>query len=427
MSQRPATIQSRTGDAAEAQRRDLRPYRYSAYSPSNSITGGVIMASSLSDAEDSLARAGYRPLWVRPARQGLSLPKVLRSKRVKPQDPLTLAEQLSVLLHAGVPLVTALESMQGQFRNPEFTEAFAAITEEVRGGTPLSKAMEKYPHIFSGLYVSLIALGERSGDMEGMLEQIRVYFGRELAVRKKTQRALTYPAIVIGLAVVVSIMMVLLVLPKIVLMFEAFSVPLPLLTRIVLGAGGFITRNQLLLLVVFLVLGMLGFLVYRQPPVKRWLHQAMLRLPLLKTMIVYRELGRFSRLSSLMLHNGLTLTEILGLTAGTAGNLEVKEALQAAQADVTSGRTLSSSLERASFVPPMFLLMIRTGEISGNLEDNLNSISNFYERELDATIESALAMLEPALTIAIGAVVGLVAVSVIMPIYSLVGTVGGQQ
>lgn len=425
MSQRPVAMPSRGGKAAASQRINLKQYRYSAYSPANTVVEGLIKASSASDAEETLSRAGFRPLVVRPDRQSLSLDRLWHSKRVKPQDPLTLAEQLSVLLRAGVPLVTALESLHGQFRNQEFSGALTAITEEVRGGVALSKAMAKYPHIFSDLYVNMISLGERSGDMEAMLDQARMYFGRELAVRKKTMRALTYPMIVIGLAVVVAIVMVLLVLPQIVLMFKTLNVPLPMITRIVLGASGFITHNQLFLLVVFMVMGLVGFLGYRQPAAKRYLHRAMLRLPLIKSIVVYRELGRFSRLSSLMLHNGLPLTEILGLTAGTAGNLVVKEVLQEAQGDVTSGRTLSSSLERAPFVPPMFLQMVRTGEVSGNLESNLTSISNVYDRELDSVIESALAMLEPALTIAIGAVVGGVAMSVIMPIYSLVGSAGG--
>ena len=336
-----------------------------------------------------------------------------------------MTEQLAVLLRAGVPLVTTLESLRTQFRNPGFTEALGNITEDVRGGVPLSTALGKYPNFFPALYIQMITLGERSGDMESMLDQIKLYFSRELALRKKIKRALSYPMIVIILAIVVSIFMVTVVLPKIVLMFDALDVPLPLLTRIVLGASKFLTTHELPVAAAILLSGVAGFLVLRQPGARLNLHRAVLRLPLLKTIVIYRELGRFSRLCALMLRNGLPLPAILGMVSEIAGNLQVKGALQLAQADVTAGDTLSASLHHASFVPPMFMQMVRTGEISGNLEDNLTSMADFYDRELDSLIESALGMLEPALTIAIGAVIGGVALSVIGPIYSLVGSRGG--
>lgn len=402
-----------------------KSYRYLAYSSTQTIVNSTIKALSVAEAEAILTKAGYRPLAIRPIAQSLSLGKLFRPKRIKPQDLLTMTEQLALLLRASVPIATTLESLRGQFRNPEFNEALATITEDVRGGIPLSQAMDKYPNIFSNLYVQMIRLGEGSGDLEAMLDNIRTYFGRELAVRKKIQRAMSYPMIVIGLAAVVAIIMVTFVLPRVVIMFEALNVPLPLLTRIVLGASGVIMRNQLGLAVVVLLLGSAGYLATRRPGSKRRLHQAILRVPLLKNIVVYRELGQFSRLTSLMLHNGLPLPTTLGMIAGISGNLEIKAAFQDAQAEVTSGRPLSASLERAWFIPPMFMQMVRTGEISGNLEDNLTSMANFYDRELDSLIETALGMLEPLLTIAIGLVVAGVALSVIAPIYSIIGKAGG--
>ena len=154
------------------------------------------------------------------------------------------------------------------------------------------------------------------------------------------------------------------------------------------------------------------------------MHRGLLKVPVIKHIIVYRELGRFSRLTSLMLHNGLPLTSILGMVAGVAGNLEIKRVILESQAKVAAGETLSSGLGEAPFIPPMFVNLIRVGDISGNLEGNLTSIANFYDRELDAIIESSLAMLEPILTMLVGGIIALVALTIIVPIYSLIGNAG---
>jgi len=400
-------------------------YRYLAYSPSRAIEEGVIKAASLSDAEATLVKAGYQPLVVRRVRQMPFLKELFRSKRVKLQDVVILTEQLAVLLRSGVPLVTSLESLRGQFRNIEFREALDAITEAVRGGTPLSEAMDKYPHIFSKFYIQMIVMGERSGDIEGLLEQASAYFRRELGLRQMIRRALFYPMMVLVLALVVVVVLLKFVLPKVLVMFEVLDVPLPLISRITLGTGKFINDNQLVLAVGFLLIVLGLFLGLRLPRTKLYLHRTVLRLPLLKAMVIYRELGRFSRLCGLMLHNGLPLPNILTMVASIAGNLEVRRALQATQAEVSAGQTLSSSLLRESFIPPMFMQMVQTGEISGNLEGNLMAIANFYDRELDSTVEASIAMLEPILTIVVGAVILFVALTIIVPIYSIIGSVGG--
>ena len=400
-------------------------YRYLAYSPDRTIVQGVIKAASLSDAGEVLVRAGYQPVELRQVRWGLLLKRLFRSKRVKDQDLLILTDQLAVLLRAGIPLVSSLEALQEQFKNPELREALEVITEDVRGGMPLSEALGKYPHIFSNFYTQMIVLGEQSGDLEGILEQTSAYLGRELALRKTIRRAMFYPVLVLMLAAVTVVIMMKFVIPSVVEMFEVLSVPLPLITRIVLEVARFINENQTALGVAFLLVFLVMFLAFRRPKAKQYAHQAVLRLPVLKTIVIYRELGRFARVTGLMLHNGLPLPTILAMVIGVASNLEIKEAFRVAQANVIAGDTLSSGLADKPFIPPMFKQMVRIGEISGNLEGNLASIADFYDRELDSLIESAVAMLEPIMTISIGVVIGFVALTIIVPIYSLIGSAGG--
>jgi type II secretory pathway component PulF len=234
-----------------------------------------------------------------------------------------------------------------------------------------------------------------------------------------------YPALVLVLASVTTVVMVKFVLPKILELFYTLDVPLPLITRIVLGTGTFISENQLSLGLGFLLAFLALFLGWRQPVTKRIMHRLLLRTPIIKRIIIYRELGRFSRLTALMLHNALPLSTILGMVTGVTSNLEIKRVFQTAQANVTAGETLSSGLGQAAFIPPVFTNLIQIGEISGNLEGNLNTVADFYDRELDALIESTLALLEPIMTIAVGAVIALVALTIIVPIYSLIGSAGG--
>jgi type IV pilus assembly protein PilC len=400
-------------------------FQYLAYSPQREITEGVIKAASPSDAEEMLTRAGFNPLVVRRVRQSFWKKELFKSKRVSSQQILTLTEQMAVLLRAGVPLVSTVDALYQQSENAALKEALETISEDVRGGSPLSEAMGKFPGIFSSFYRQMVILGEHSGDLEGILEQTAAYLGRELALRKTIRRATMYPALVLVLASVTTVVMVKFVLPKILELFYTLDVPLPLITRIVLGTGTFISENQLSLGLGFLLAFLALFLGWRQPVTKRIMHRLLLRTPIIKRIIIYRELGRFSRLTALMLHNALPLSTILGMVTGVTSNLEIKRVFQTAQANVTAGETLSSGLGQAAFIPPVFTNLIQIGEISGNLEGNLNTVADFYDRELDALIESTLALLEPIMTIAVGAVIALVALTIIVPIYSLIGSAGG--
>jgi type II secretory pathway component PulF len=214
------------------------------------------------------------------------------------------------------------------------------------------------------------------------------------------------------------------VLPNILELFVALNVPLPLITRVVLGTSAFINENKLYL-GGGVVMGLVALLMaYRRPGTRDLMDRLLLRTPIIKRMIVYRELGRFARLTALMLHNALPLSNILGMVAGATSNREVRQVFLNAQASVTAGHTLSGGLGEAPFMPPMFTNLVRIGEISGSLEGNLNTIADFYDRELDALIESTLQLLEPILTIVVGLVIALVALTIIVPIYSLIGSAG---
>lgn len=415
---RSSSNQQADGNAQRAE------YQYLAYTPQQEISQGVIKATSVSDAEEALVRAGYHPLVVRRVRQSFWKKEIFKSKRVGAQQILTLTEQMAVLLRAGVPLVSTVEALYQQSENAALKEALETISEDVRGGLPLSEAMGKFPGIFSSFYRQMVVLGERSGDLEGILEQTAAYLSRELALRKTIRRATMYPAIVLVLASVTTVVMVKFVLPKILELFYTLDVPLPLITRIVLGTGAFVSENQLSLGLGFLLASLSLFLGWRQPVTKKIMHRLLLKTPIIKRIIIFRELGRFSRLTALMLHNALPLSTILGMVTGVTSNLEIKRVFQAAQAKVTAGETLSSGLGQEPFIPAVFTNLIKIGEISGNLEGNLNTIADFYDRELDAVIESSLALLEPIMTIAVGAVIALVALTIIVPIYSLIGSVG---
>lgn len=399
-------------------------FTYLAHSPDQEITQGVIKAGSLTEAEEILVRAGFRPLVIRRAKKSIWQRELFKSRKVKAQHLLTFTEQMAVLLRAGVPLVTTLEALHHQAEQAAFKESLETIAEDVRGGAPLSEAMGKYPDIFSSFYRQMILLGERSGDIEGILEQTTAYLTREQNLRKTIRRAMFYPILVLGLAIVVTVVMVQFVLPNILELFVALNVPLPLITRVVLGTSAFINENKLYL-GGGVVMGLVALLMaYRRPGTRDLMDRLLLRLPIIKRMIVYRELGRFARLTALMLHNALPLSNILGMVAGATSNREVRQVFLNAQASVTGGHNLSGGLGEAPFMPPMFTNLVRIGEISGSLEGNLNTIADFYDRELDALIESTLQLLEPILTIVVGLVIALVALTIIVPIYSLIGSAG---
>jgi type IV pilus assembly protein PilC len=332
-----------------------------------------------------------------------------------------------MLLHSGIPLVSALEALRAEAGNTELREALVTITQDVRGGVAFSAALNGFPRIFPAMFRRLVAAGERAGDMEGFLTQlVKIYTG-EVAMKKRLQRALIYPAIVFVVAIAVAAILIVVVLPQVQVLASAVGAELPLFTRVFLAGAAGLNHYKLHIVAGLLVAGVSFYLAFRDSGRRLRLHSFLLRVPVFGKIIIYREVARLSRYLSILLSAGLPLPETLELIGRLIGNDGIRKTVDEMRQEVLAGHQMAAPLARAAFVPPLFVQAVRTGELTGSLTANLTNVADFYESELDNLLQSAIAMLEPAMTVVMGIVVGLLALSVIIPIYSIVGQVGGSS
>jgi len=319
---------------------------------------------------------------------------------------------------------TALRLLQENVANRSFRRVIADINADVRSGNSLSKAMAKHPKVFGELYVRIVALGERTGSLESSLREIVSYMDKQQASHKKVTKALTYPAIVLGMAIAVAILMTTVVLPKMTLMFTSLNVELPLPTRMLLGLTAFVNSHQVELVSSMVVLIVVFAVLTLRPGGRALIQKGMLAAPLFGRVVQMTELARFSRTASMLLHAGISLTDVMEMAARSAGNVVVKRAIRQVGDQLVRGRPLAGAMAAQMVFTPPLVQMVAVGEETGKLENTLATIAQAYETEADERTATLIGFIEPAMTVIIALVVGFIALSVVMPMYSLIGSLG---
>jgi len=350
--------------------------------------------------------------------------KLLQTK-VKPTEIITFSRQLALLLESGVGIVQSLELLQGQASNRQLKKVLLEVVSDLRSGNSLSTALAKHPQVFSTIYQKMVAVGEQTGALEGVLRNLADYAERESNTANQLKRALTYPLIVLSLAIVVIIILVTIVLPPIVSMFASLGGELPLITRALLAFVDFIGNYGLYLLAVIIGLGAVGYMYSKSPTGHYYRDMLILKLPVLGQLSLTTELARCSRNIALLFRSGLPLPEIMTLAAQASGNLVVAKALGDVEQDMLKGEGLAAPMRKRRVFLPLMVEMTKVGEETGNLDGTLITVAENYEIEAASRTETMISMIEPAMTIAMGLGVGFIALSIFMPMYSSLGLVGG--
>ena len=374
---------------------------------------------------DILANVGYRVVSLKPIARFLpDFDKLLQAK-VKPTDIITFSRQLALLLESGVGIVQSLELLQGQASNRQLKKVLIEIVSDLRSGNSLSTALAKHPQVFSTIYQKMVAVGEQTGALEGVLRNLADYAERESNTANQLKRALTYPLIVLSLAIVVVIILVTVVLPPIISMFTSLGGELPLITRALLAFVDFTSNYGLYLLAVIIGLGAVGYMYSKSPTGHYYRDMLILKLPVLGPLSLTTELARCSRNIALLFRSGLPLPEIMTLVAQASGNLVVAKALGDVEQDMLKGEGLAAPMRKRRVFLPLMVAMTKVGEETGNLDGTLITVAENYEIEAASRTETMISMIEPAMTIAMGLGVGFIALSIFMPMYSSLGLVGG--
>jgi len=397
-------------------------YQYVAYNESGEVVRGRLPAPNEEAATDLLGYAGYKAISLKPQVPFLNLDKLLANLfRVKPSEIILLYRQLAILLESGTDIVASLELLQEQTVNHTLKRVLGEVVSDLRKGNQLSIALGKHPQVFSSIYCRLLSVGEQSGDLETVLNQVADYMEREIATAKETKSALMYPTITSIVTIVVMGVLVTFVLPSFGSLYSTLGVELPPLAQTLIDLASMIQSYWTYLLLAMLTVVGLALIYLKTPGGQYKRDNLILHLPILGRVIHLSELARYCRSMSLLLRAGLPLTEVMPLVVQSGNNKVMATALSDVQQDMIKGEGLSRPMAKSKLFLPLMVQMVRVGEETGNLDVTLLSVARSYEAEAEDKTRSLIALIQPALTLIIGLVIGLIAVTLTSAMYSLYG------
>ncbi len=403
-------------------------YRYRAKDRQGRIVAATIEASDVRAAARALRDKGYLITEIKEPGKGLQAEISLGFLESGPslKDIAIFSRQLATMMGAGLPIVQALAILEKQTTNKKFKKILKEIRADVEAGMAFSDALEKHP-VFNRLYVNLVRAGEASGNLDTILDRLATFLEKDLELRGKIKSAMTYPIIVFVFAILVTYFLLTGIVPQFAQILTDLGSELPLLTRFLIAVSDFLRSSTLFIVVAVAVLWFAYTRFYRTPRGRRIIDRMKLRLPVFGNLNKKSALARFSRTLGLLLHSGVNIIEAVDITKGTAGNAVVEDVLEEAKSSVQVGEPLSATLAAyPEIFPPMVSSMIRIGEETGALDAMLQKIADFYEREVDETVASLTAAIEPLMIIFLGVVVGMIVAGMFLPLFQIINTLSTQ-
>ena len=400
-------------------------YRYSAMDTSGRTVNGTLEADNLELVRTKLADLSFHVLGIREAKARAGFGGWFASiQRVKLRDLVVFSRQFATMVDAGLSVVKCLDILQKQSRNPRMKEVIGRVKHDVAGGMSLTEAVLKHPRIFSPLYANMIRSAEAGGILDTVLDRLATFLEKEQETRGKIKSAMTYPAVVFCFAMLMLIGLLFFVLPKFKGIFETMGLQLPLTTKLMLNSSDYLRDYWYVALVVLTGAVVLVRVMARTDKGQYAIDAAKLRLPVFGDLILKASVSRFARTFGTLISSGVPVLRALDIVADTAGNRVISETVSRARVSIKEGDKISTPLFASRVFPLMVTQMIAVGEETGRLDQMLVKVANFYDEEVDATLKGLTSLIEPLMIVGLGLIVGFIAVSVISPIYALVGSLG---
>jgi len=352
-----------------------------------------------------------------------SKPRLFSSGKVTALDRITLTGNLSIMLKAGVSMPEAIEVISRDSPNTYFKKVLTDIRFGLENGKPLSQGLANFPKDFNNVFISLIRSGEESGNLEKVLKELNIQLKKEYSLMSKIRGAFAYPIVLVVGLVGVLILLMTFVLPKLVSIFESTNLQLPLSTRIIFAISRVMAFNPILTIVAFLAIALILIFLLRRPKVKKWFNQLIFHVPIISSLLKQVELTRFARTLGNLLRSGIPIIKSLEITAEALTLNEYKKVIINAKEDIARGVSLSNSFRKDEKIFPRLLISVmQVGEKTGELDELLLNLADFYEEQVDNSFHSLSSLVEPILLVIVGLAIGGVAISIIVPIYQLMGS-----
>jgi type IV pilus assembly protein PilC len=393
-------------------------FKYAGVDEGGKRRRGTIDAVIVDDARIQLSDRGLRSLEVSESAQFWKFQGVSKAK-VKRTELIHFSRQLAAFVRAGVPILDAIDTLAGESHNAKMSEVLEDVDEGLRKGEMFSAAIGRHPDVFPNFYVAILKSAELTGQLDTVLDQLAVYLQRDESTRRKIRSALTYPMVVIVLAIIAVTVLTIFVLPHFEKFFQQFDAKLPLATRILIGITDFLTTYGVFLLAALVIAVVLSMLYFRTVGGRRHRDRLVLRMPILGSVVEYSLVERFCRILSATVRAGVPAPEAMAVASASVGNVVYQAAIDDAREAMMQGEGMAAPIARSGVFPGIACQMIRVGEETGTLDEQLETAASYFGEEAEYRMERFTNMLEPTVIIVVGVIVGFVAVALVSAMYGI--------
>jgi type IV pilus assembly protein PilC len=398
-------------------------FTYKGTSAGGKPVSGEVDAETIEQAQQIVKARRIGEAKVKKKAAEFKIPGFGGPKKVSASDITMFSRQFATMIDAGLPLVQCLNILGSQLESPSFKKIVKQLTSDVEAGSTLSEAMAKHKNAFNSLFINMVAAGEVGGILDDVLLRVSSYMEKSDALKRKIKGAMMYPIVVMTVAIGATATLLIVVIPNFVTMFASSGVPLPLPTKVVVGMSNFLQKYILVLIGAGVGLTFLFKRYYATDQGEKTIDNFKLNMPMLGDLVRKSATARFSRTLGTLLRSGVSILEALDITARTAGNRILQDALLKARTSIGGGETITAPLAEAGVFPPMVIQMVNVGEQTGELDKMLEKIADYYEEEVDAAVESLTSIIEPIIIVYLGVVIGGMVMAMYLPLFDMMKVV----
>ncbi len=395
-------------------------WKYTGHTLSGAPVNGVLEAGSKDEVQTFLRKQRVVVDSIRKKQKDIN---ITFGSGVPAVEISRFTRQFATMIESGLPLVQCLDILGGQSPNKIFAGVINAVRDSVSSGSTLAAALGKHKKIFDDLYVNMVEAGEVGGALETVLKRLAEYREAADKLTREVKGAMIYPAIMIFMTIAVTAIMLIFIIPVFAGMFDGLGATLPKPTLIVMGISDFLIANIVYIILIIIALIVVYNLLNKKEKTRYYVDKAKLAAPVLGDLLKKTAVARFCRTLSTLLQSGVNLIDALNITSKTAGNLVLTKAIRKAMISISEGDTITAPLEETNVFPPMVIQMINVGEQTGNMDDMLAKIADFYDEEVDAAVKNLTSMIEPVIIIVMGVVIGGLLVAMYLPMFDIIGQI----
>ncbi len=398
-------------------------YLWKGRTPTGEMLSGEFMTDNKQDLINHLRKRKIIITTIRQKPKEINMSFGFKN-RITTRDLGVFTRQFATMINAGLPIVQCLDILSSQLDKPAFKKIVSEVMYDIEGGSTLADALRKQS-CFSDLFVNMVEAGEAGGILDVILNRLAVYLEKADALVKKVKGAMTYPAVVMTVCIGASVFMLMFIIPTFAQMFKDFGGQLPVPTRIVMGLSDFLRANWYILLGALVGAFFAAKRYYKTPTGRYRIDRSALRMPVLGSVIRKAAVARFTRTLGTLVSSGVPILNGLEITARTAGNKVIEEAVLKTRTSISEGNTIAEPLKECGVFPPMVVQMIGVGEQTGALDEMLEKVADFYDSEVDAAVSALTSIIEPIMIVIMGTIVGGMLIAMYLPMFKLVTVVSG--